>query len=146
MLYLLYLPDGQIHQANKLYVADDELPAYEVRLREQGQAFLKEPTSPGLIPPERFYVDTTALERKERPVMQAAAESKTVKAGGSAVLLGLPKGATVELMTSNITVHSVTLQDHDDELEFSIPVPCVYRAVIRKWPYQDCQIDIEAVA
>ncbi|WP_454629510.1 hypothetical protein [Bradyrhizobium cenepequi] len=146
MLYLLYLPDGRIHQANKLYVAEDELPAYEGRLHDQGQAFLKVATSPGLIPPECFYVDTGAMELCERPVMQAVAETSTVPAGGNAVILNIPRGATIDLMTSNVTVHSVTLQGEDDELEFSIPVPCIYRAMIRKWPYRDCQIDIEAVA
>ena len=39
-----------------------------------------------------------------------------------------------------------TMRDLSDEIEFPMPVPSKYRVVIRLWPYQDCAIDVEAVA
>ena len=147
MLYALYLPDGKIHQVNKLYVGKDELAAYEERLHDQGQKFHKEPSAPGLLPPEKWMVNTSAIGLVKRPRMRASALAKTIKAGTNAVILNIPKGGVVvDIMTSNVTVGSFTLQASDDEIEFPIPVPCIYRAIIRKWPYQDCTIDIEAVA
>ena len=139
MLYAIHDVDtGRITQANKVFVGDDELKVYEDLLGELGQTYVKANVA-GLLPPELWYV--AANELHERPVMQAA----TIRAGTDAVITNIPNGASVDISAAGSVIYSIVALD-GDELEFPMPVPCKYRAVIRLWPYQDCAIDVEAVA
>ena len=143
MLYAIHDVDtGRITQANKVFVGDDELKAYEDLLGELGQTFVKANLA-GLLPPELWYV--AANELRERPVMQATAQAATIRAGTDAVITNIPNGAGVDISAAGAVIYSIAALD-GDELQFSMPVPCKYRAVIRLWPYQDRAIDIEAVA
>ncbi len=143
MLYAIHDVDtGRITQANKVFVGDDELNVYEDLLGELGQTYVKANVA-GLLPPELWYV--TANELRERPVMQATAQAATIRAGTDAVITNIPNGASVDISAAGSVIYSIAALD-GDELQFSMPVPCKYRAVIRLWPYQDCAIDIEAVA
>jgi hypothetical protein len=141
MLYAIHDDSGRITQANKVFVGEDELRAYERMLGDLGQTYVKANLS-GLLPPELWYV--TAGELRERPTMQAAADAATIRAGTDAVITGIPKGASVDISAAGAVIYSIAALD-GDELQFSMPVPCRYRAVIRLWPYQDCAIDVEAV-
>jgi hypothetical protein len=142
MLYAIYNHDGSIQQCNKLYSAENG--KYEKQLNDMGHKWLSVENAPGLLPPERWYVDVKSEDLCERPLMQAVAFASVIKAGGDALITGIPKGASVTVMAAGETIYSVPALD-GDELQFSIPLPCKYRTVIRKWPFQDCNIDIEAV-
>lgn len=132
---------GQIVQAIKIFVGGDEQAAYEQRLRDDGHAFEKEQRA-GLLPPERFFVNSGITER---PRMNCLAHAPIVKPGAAAVITGIPKGAAVDVLCADMNVWSIAALD-GDELQFTMPdYPCTYRAVIRKWPYQDCSIDIQGV-
>lgn len=138
MLYALYNEDGSIHQANKVY---DEPGSYDDLLNERGDKFVKV-NAPGLLPPENWYVSGGALT--ERPTMPTTAFASVIKAGTSALLLNVPKGAAVTIVAAGAEIHSIPKLD-GDELEFSIPVPCKYTARVKMWPYRDCVLEIEAV-
>ena len=148
MLYAIHNPDtGEITQANKVFVGPDELPKYEAMLTDLGQRFVKKADAPGLLPPERWYVDVKADELVERPAMAAIAQASTIKAGTDAVITGIPKGASLDVYATGYQVPVFSQAALDaDEIEFPMPAPCRYRVLIRFWPYQDCAIDIEAVA
>jgi hypothetical protein len=144
LLYAVYRADGarpgEIQQANKVFAED--LKPYENLLGDLGHSFAKANVA-GLLPPEQWYVLRGDLAL--RPLMQAAAQARMIKVGTTAVITGIPKGASVDLQAAGATVYSIAALD-GDELEFPIPVPCTYRATIKLWPFQDCNIDIEAVA
>jgi hypothetical protein len=143
MLYAIYDPDGRINQANKVYV--DDLSSYETLLGDLGHRYVKA-NAPGLLPPELYYV--TSNEITARPVMGAQAAAATIRAGTDAVITGIPKGASVDVFVTGFyqrPIWSMAALD-GDELQFPMPSPSKYRAVIRYWPYQDCAIEIEAVA
>jgi hypothetical protein len=144
MLYALHHENGQIHQANKLYGGDDDHKKYDILLGDLGHTYVKA-NAPGLLPPEHWMVDVKAQEICERPVMQTAAFAPVIKAGTNALLLNIPKGAAVAISAAGSVIHSIPKLD-GDELEFPIPVPCKYRAMVTLWPFKDCAIDIEAVA
>lgn len=144
MLYAIHHDDdhatpGAIHQANKVYV--DDLKPYETMLGDLGHKHVKA-NLPGLLPPELWYVNKSEIT--SRPVMQSVAKANTIKAGKSALITGIPKGAAVDISSGGTTIYSLPALD-GDELQFTIPVPCKYRVVLRLWPYQDCSIDVEAV-
>jgi hypothetical protein len=143
MLYAIYDQSGAIVQCNKLYDVDHA--KYEKQLDDMGHDWIGVEKAPGLLPPERWYVDVKTDELLERPLMPAAAKAAVIKAGGDAVITGIPKGASVAVLAAGEVIYSLAALD-GDELQFSIPLPCRYRTVIRKWPYQDCSIEIEAVA
>lgn len=148
MLYAIHDRDsGEIYQANKLYVGNDELKKYEGDTTDLGHKFVKRNAS-GLLPPEHWYVDVKAEDLVSRPIMQATAYANTIKAGTNAVLLNLPIGADITIMAVGYQtpVHVFPKVD-GDELEFPLAdVPCIYQAIIRKFPHKDCTITIEAVA
>ena len=144
MLYAIHHGDdhatpGAIWQANKVYVED--LKPYEKQLGELGHTFVKK-NAPGLLPPDYWYVKSGEIT--ERPPMHAVAQASTIKAGADAVIVGIPRGASIDIAAAGETIHSIAALD-GDELQFTIPVPCRYRVVIRLWPYRDCNIEIEAV-
>ena len=77
----------------------------------------------------------------------ACAQASTIKAGADAVITGIPKGASLDVYATGYQVPVFSQGSLDaDEIEFPMPAPCRYRVLIRRWPYQDCAIDIEAVA
>jgi hypothetical protein len=145
MLYALHHDDnaekpGEIHQANKVFVED--VAGYERLLGDLGHKSYVKANAAGLLPPDYWYV--TGGELTERPVMRARAQAGRIKAGSDAVILDVPRGASVDIFAAGALIHSVAALD-GDELQFIIPVRCRYRAIIRLWPFQDRSIDIEAV-
>jgi hypothetical protein len=142
-LYLIYDGDGRIHQANKYFVADKELKALDRLLGDLDQTYVKVNRAKRLPSPDHWWVSSG--RHKRRPLMKAAALATTIKAGTDAVITSIPNGAAIDIQAAGSTIYSLAALD-GDELEFSIPVVCTYRVVIRLWPYQDCAIDIEAVA
>ncbi len=153
MLYILYNPDGSIHQANRVY---DPEPAgqqsYDELLNEKEEAFVKIENAPALLPPDKFYVDVAAKEVVKRPIMPITVSATVIKAGdekNGAIFRNIPKGVTYAIYgpydaliypvpgTSNLFPAT--------ELELSIPMPCTYRVEFELWPYQKFSINIEAI-
>lgn len=146
MLYAIYRPDGQIVQSNKVYVPDDG--KYDAQLDEMGHQFVKA-ESPGLLPPDHWFVDVSAKEICERPIMTTVDVNKTRVLCGdedSSLAIGIPKQAKVTItMRDGTQVYpSFVLDAH--QLEISIPAPCVYRVHLDLWPYKTFTYEIEAVA
>jgi hypothetical protein len=138
--------DGRITQANKVFIADKDLKAYETLLGDLGQTYVKMKRAKRLVSPDHWYV--ASGKPRLRPVMPAVAQAATIKAGTDAVITGVPEGASIDVFVTGYyqtPVWSTAALD-GDELAFPMPSPCKYRAMIRLWPYQDCAIDIEAVA
>jgi hypothetical protein len=142
-LYMIHDGDGRITQANKVFIPEKDLKAYETLLGELDQTYVKVKRAKRLVSPDHWYV--AAGKPLRRPPMRASAQAVTIKAGTDAVITGIPKGAAIDIQAAGTTIYSVAALD-GDELDFTIPVVCTYRVVIRLWPYQDCAIDIEAVA
>jgi hypothetical protein len=142
-LYLIHDADGRINQANKVFITDRELKVYDTLLGDLGQTYVKVKRAKRLVSPDHWYV--ASGKQRRRPLMPAVAQATTIAAGTDAVITGIPKGAAIDIQAAGTTIYSVAALD-GDELEFQIPVVCTYRVVIRLWPYQDCVIDIEAVA
>jgi hypothetical protein len=147
MLYVLHHEDdherpGEIHQANKLYV--DDLKEYDDLLAEMGHKHIKM-NAPGLVPPEKFYVDLKTQTLTNRPIMPIDVSKARIKAGAkddSAVLKNCPAGAKFEIITGGVSVFLGLLDG--TELELYIPVPCIYRVTLDFWPYQKFTVEIEA--
>ena len=149
-LFAIHDESGRISQANKVFVSAEELKKYEALLRNLGHDYAKV-RHPGLLPPEYWYVQKKqgALRKTltVRPRMTAAALSPVIKAGTDAVITGIPKGASMDVFAVGYQQQPLYSEAvASDEVEFPMPVPSKYRVVIRLWPYQDCKIDIEAVA
>src|SRR5258708_888995 len=103
MLYAIHTPEtGEIHQANKVYVED--LKSYEGLLSDLGHTYVKA-NSPGLLPPEHWYVSSGELTG--RPVMRAMAFAPVIKAGTNALILDIPKGASVAISAAGAVIHSI---------------------------------------
>lgn len=143
-LYAIYNPDGSISQANKVY--DPDGLNYDKLLNDRSLKFVKDSQAEHLCSHYHWMVDVTAQQIKERPVISAFPYAKTVKAGTSAIVCGIPKGAAVSVQAAGSVVYSVP-SIAGDELELiTEPVPCTYTFVIRLWPFKDCAVNIEAVA
>jgi hypothetical protein len=142
MLYAIHDESGRINQANKVFVED--FKSYEKLLGDLGQTYVRE-LRPGLLPPEYWFVNTATRRIKKRPQMRARPQARFVKVGTMAVVTGIPKGASVDVLAAGSTIWSIAALD-GDELEFSMPdYPCTFRVIVRSWPYQDRVIDIEGV-
>jgi hypothetical protein len=146
MLYAIYDADtGRISQANKLFVGPDALKDYEQLLANLGHQFVGEQRS-ALLPPEYWFVNAGKIT--ERPAMEARALETTVKAGGSAVVVSIPQGASIDVLGIGAGIAPTAVWSHarldGDEFEFPAPVPMTYRVVIKLWPFQDSVIDIAA--
>jgi hypothetical protein len=139
MLYVIHNEAGEITQANKVFA---DPAGYDDRLRDLGHTFIKKNIS-SLLSPDHWHARGKRL--RERPVMFIIVDKTTIKAGGvdSAVLRGCPIGGTYQVSTSGITVHSGLLDE--SEMEIFIPVPCIYRVTIDKWPLKTFTADIEAI-
>jgi hypothetical protein len=137
VFYAVYEPDGRIIQGIKVY----DQPNYAELLTEHGYKFVSR-NSPGILSPDLFFV--SGGELTERPPMPIKVSKTRVKAGGrdSAVLTGIPDGARFDVSTSNVSVHSGPLDG--TELELFIPVPCIYRVRLDRWPFQTFTVEIEA--
>lgn len=144
MLYVLYNPDGSIHQANKVY--DPDTLDYDKQLADMGHVFCKV-DSPGLLSPDHFYVDAKSETVAERPVMPIEVSKTKIVPGDqdSAVLTGIPKKASARITSWGVEVYPSFNLDAT-ELEVSIPVPCVYHVEIALWPFKTFSVDIEAAA
>lgn len=148
MLYAVHYTDGEtpgeIHQSNKVYY--DDVKPYEDVLNNLGHSYLKL-NSPGLLPPDRFFVDVKQQQLCDRPLMQIAVSKTQIKAGSttdSAVLKGCPAGAKFDITTGGVSVFSGLLDG--TEMEIFIPVPCIYRITLDFWPFQQFAVEIEATA
>lgn len=152
MLYALYNPDGRIHQANKVYDhagdAERGKKSYDDLLNGVGHKFVKV-NAPGLLPPDHWFVDVAAQEVLERPVMGTVEVNKTrIQCGDkdSCLITGIPKQARARItMRDGTEVYPAFVLDAE-QLEISIPVPCVYRVFLDLWPYKTFTIEVEATA
>lgn len=147
MLYALYNEEiGSIHQANKVYDADGL--NYDALLHETGHKFVTV-NSPGLLPPDHWFVDVSAKEICERPVMGTVEVNKTRITCGdqdSCLITGIPKQAKARVtMRDGTEVYPPFVLDAE-QLEISIPVPCTYRVYLDLWPYKTLTLEIEATA
>lgn len=144
-LYAIYKPDGSIHQSNKVY--DPKGLQYDNQLHEMGYEFVKA-ESPGLLPPDQWFVDVATKELTARPIMTAVEVNKTTILYGdrdSCLITGIPKQARVTITTRDGTEVYPSFVLDAEQLEISIPVPCVYRVFLDLWPYRTFTVDIEAV-
>lgn len=143
-LYAIYNPDGSISQANKVY--DPDGLGYDKLLQDRGLTFIKDTQAEHLCSHDHFMVDVTAQAIKERPVLSAFPYAKTVKAGTSAIVCGIPKGSAVSVMAAGAVLWSVDPMPNDELEVITQPVPLSYTFIIRLWPYKDCIVTVEAVA
>lgn len=145
MLYVLYNPDGSIHQCNKLY-DHNTTGKYDELMNDLGHTFVKDEQLPGLLPPEHFMVHTGLKEIQERPVMNISVSKTRILCGDkdSALLTGCPNKASVQIFSSGYAIYPAFTLDAT-ELEISIPVPCIYKVMIDCWPYKTFIATIEAV-
>jgi hypothetical protein len=144
MLYAIYLPDGSIQQANKAY--DPEGLDYDNQLNDIGHKFVKV-NSPGLLPPDFWYVDVNAKELVVRPVMQVNVNKTIIHCGDqdSCIITGIPKQAKARVTLRDGTEIYPSFVLDAAELEISIPTPCTWQVHLDLWPYQTCTINVEAV-
>lgn len=141
MLFALYNEDGSIHQANKVY----DPKGYDQLLLERGQKFVAA-ECPGPVSPDHWFVNVASQELCERPVMPIQVNKTRIKCGNSdfALLTKCPLGSSFVISTSGVAVHSGLLDG--SALELYIPVPCIYRVVLNRWPFKTFTAEIEAVA
>ena len=138
MMYAIYDGSGRILQGNQVYDVSVDL---EPKMRDLGQTFIKEDRR--LVSPDEWYVASETLT--ERPTMAITQSAKTIRAGTSdaSVFLSIPKGARCNVSSGGNGVYNIVMDD--EELEISIPVPCVYQVKFSLWPYRDASFEIEAV-
>jgi hypothetical protein len=139
MLFLIPNQDGRIVQANKVY--DPE--GYDRRLDEAGVKYVKV-NHPGVLSPDEWMVSDGAPA--ERPPMRVTVDKVRIRAGDNdaAVLVGAPNDVAFSVVVQGNEVWSGTLPD--GELELSVPTPGIYQVSLKKWPFRDFGITIEAVA
>jgi hypothetical protein len=139
MLFLIPDGEGRITQANKVY--DPE--GYDRRLDDAGVKYVKV-DHPGVLSPDEWMVSDGAPT--ERPSMAVAINKTLIKAGDNdaAILTGAPKDVAFSVSVGGSSVWSGTLPD--GELELSVPTPGVYVVMLKKWPYRDFNVSIEALA
>lgn len=141
-LFAIYNPDGSITQANKVYNPD----GYDKLLLDRGLSFVADAKAEHLCSHDHWMVDVSDKSLVERPMMSAVADSTTVKAGSTAVVSGIPKGAALDIFAAGSVIHSVSSMPGTDLDFITDPAPCLWTIIIRLWPYKDCTINIEAVA
>jgi hypothetical protein len=137
MLFVSYNQDGSIHQANKVY----DPRGYGKLLNEVEHRFVTSKQHAGPVNPEHWLVQKGFLT--ERPDMPITISKTTVKAGSSdsAVFKGIPKGAKFDIHTMGVLVWQ---ESSEEELEVSVPVPCIYKVRFHLWPYKTFEASIEA--
>jgi hypothetical protein len=140
-LFAVHDATGMLTQANKVY--DPE--GYDKLLDDAGLTYVAVDTN--TLPSFKdWYVNVSAKELIERPVMPIEINKTVIKAGGidSALITGIPKNAKVVVAAVNTVLHTIDPLDAT-ELEIAIPVRCVYRVTISLWPFKDQTISIEAI-
>lgn len=140
-LFAVYNPDGSISQANKVYNPE----GYDRLLSDRGLAFVADAKAEHLGSHDHWMVDTNAKVLVERPLMPIVYQS-TVKAGSTAVVSNIPKGAALDIHAAGSVIHSVPSMPGRDLDFITDPAPCLWTVIIRLWPYKDCVLKIEAVA
>jgi hypothetical protein len=141
-LFAIYNEQGEIDQAIKHFDPD----GYDKLLDDRGLQYIVKEPSEGLIRPGQWYVDITAKELRERPLLATSVDKTVIKAGGgdSALITGIPREARVQIMAAGLVLHAFEKLDAD-QLEIAIPVPCTYAVAIDVWPYQTWRTTIEAL-
>jgi hypothetical protein len=140
-LFAVHDATGMLTQANKVY--DPE--GYDKLLDDAGLTYVAVDTN--TLPSFKdWYVNVSAKELIERPVMPIEIDKTVIKAGGidSALITSIPKNAKVVVAAVNTVLHTIDPLDAT-ELEIAIPVRCVYRVTISLWPFKDQTISIEAI-
>lgn len=144
-LYCIYLPDGSIRHSTKVY--DPDGLKYDEQLKERGETFITVPESPGLLPPDLWYVHTGALELRERPIMSNVRIDKTrIKCDDkdTSITSGIPTGTRILVIMFDGTIINDAMSQ-GPLLEITLPVECTVRVILQKWPYRDFIYEIEGV-
>jgi len=148
MMYAVYDESGRITQANQVYGAD---PKLEPMMRDLGQTFVKDNRS--LVSPDHWYVSLKPrhcgpprARLRERSTMPITQSATTIRAGGkeSVVFRNIRKGARCTISSGGYGLYDLTMED--EELEISIPVPCIYQVKFTLWPHREQTFKVEAVA
>lgn len=138
--YSIHDDSGKITQSNTVYAAN----GYDKTLRDSGfDTFVRcEVNQPRHH--EHFFVQGGQM--CERKPMAITVSKGTVKAGGAdhAVIAGIMPGARLTIVTGGIKLFDEAIPDQ--QIEISIPVPCVYSLTFEKWPYQDFTCSITGAA
>lgn len=140
-LFAVHDATGMLTQANKVYAPE----GYGKLLDDAGLTHVAIDTN--TLPSFKdWYVNVSAKELIERPIMPIEVNKTAIKAGGidSALITGIPKNAKVVVAAVNAVLHTIDPLDAT-ELEIAIPVPCIYRITISVWPFKDQTISIEAM-
>jgi hypothetical protein len=147
MLYAIYKPDGSIYQSNKVWHASDADKKFEDGIRDLGQCFVKKET-PYVLSPDNWFVNVTAEELIERPVMPIEQSKDHMRAGSDDFmrLTGIPQGAKYRIMAGATEYLSGQLDPDGTEIDLSVPVPCTCTVVIDKWPYRTHTATVEVHA
>lgn len=154
MLYAIHDEIGRILQANKVWMTADLVDSkgqkctYDDLLNERELKYVTDKLANHHASHDHFFVDVLAKEPglREREVMGCAAIATTIKAGTSALITGIPKDASVDIIAAGSMIEHMDKVDAD-ELQYDTQnVPAVYTFIFRLFPYKDCKIQIEAVA
>jgi hypothetical protein len=153
MLYMVYntndhsLNEGEVIQANKIWHPTDADKAHEDGMHDLGQIFIKV-ESPHVLSPLGYYIDVTAKELMERPVMQIDVSKTHIKAGADdcVLLTRCPSGAKFSVRAGDLEYESGQLDPDGTEISLSVPVPCTCKIMIDKWPYQSFTATVEVHA
>lgn len=151
MLYGVHDGEGRILQANKVYspgglVNSSGKPAsYDDLLSERELSFIRDPIAEHLGSHEHFRVDTKNKVFVSRDIMPVRAISTKIKVNEKAVILGIPKGAKVEIFGAGALLYCLN-PFPGTELDFQIVAPMVQTVRIELWPFRTSFIDIEATA
>lgn len=85
------------------------------------------------------------MKVQRRPYMTIHLDKNVIKAGGNdtAVLTGAPKGVGFVVEALGEVIFDGDLPD--GEIEIGIPTPVTYTITLRKWPWRDVRVNIQAV-
>lgn len=154
MLYAIHDETGRIQQANKVWMTADLVNSqgqkctYDDLLNERELKFVTDKLANHLASHDHYFVDVLSKtpNLREREVMGASASATTIKAGTSALIAGIPKDASVDIIAAGSTIEHMDKVDADELEYITQNVPLLYTFVFRLFPYRDCTIQIEAVA
>lgn len=144
MLYLVHDEVGRITQASKVY---SHVKETEEQFRDLNIPFVML-EHPHLLSTDRWMIDMDTNGPTwvtDRPVMQVKVSKTIVKAGGvdTTVITGAPPHTEYEVQGAGGILFKGDLPN--GEIEIGIPCVVVYSLLLRKWPWQDCVIQIQAV-
>lgn len=139
MRFTIYDETGRLTQSNKVYSPE----GYDKHLHELGHKFVaEEATAPRNLVTHHFHQG----EIKERPLMAVSVSKAELKAGtgDAAVFRGIPPGTRVTIETGGMRILDELVPS--TEMEISIPIPCIYKVTLHKWPHQDFVLELKALA